>query len=103
MRRMCQIVLAVLLGTAFCAELWLRHQSGASLMSRSWGQEDTRIKQNNLTKLAGLDETFPLMATPGGIRRIDMLLVDVNLSIVRGFAESFRQNGRPIQFQYAIL
>ena len=61
-------VLAVLLGTAFCAELWLRHQSGATLMSRSWGQEDTRIKQNNLTKLAGLDETFPLMATPGGIR-----------------------------------
>lgn len=61
-------VLAVLLGTAFCAELWLRHQSGATLMSRSWGQEDTRIKQNNLTKLAGLDETFPLMSTPGGIR-----------------------------------
>lgn len=60
-------VLAVLLGTAFCAELWLQRQSGTTLMNRSWAQEDTRIKQNNLRKLGGLDETFPLMATPGGI------------------------------------
>lgn len=60
-------VLVVLLGAAFCVELYLQHQTGTTLLNRSWVQEDTRIKQNNLRKLAGLDETFPLMATPGGI------------------------------------
>lgn len=60
-------ILAVLLVTAFCVDRYLQYQTGPTLMNRSWGEEDTRIKQSNLSKLAGLDETFPLMATPGGI------------------------------------
>lgn len=60
-------ILVVLVGTAVCVELYLQRQTGTTLSSRSWVQEDTRIKQNNLYKLGGLDETFPLMATPDGI------------------------------------
>lgn len=60
-------MLAVLLGAAFCVELYLQNQKDTMFMSRSWKDEDIRIKYNNKTKLAGLDEFFPLMATSGGI------------------------------------
>ena len=60
-------ILVVLVGTAVCVELYLQRQTGTTLMNRSWEQEDSRIKQNNLRKLGGLDESFPLMATPNGI------------------------------------
>lgn len=60
------VLLAVLLATAFCVEQYIQRQTSTTLLNTSWKQEDTRIKQNNLQKLGNLDESFPLMTTPGG-------------------------------------
>lgn len=58
--------MGVLLLVALCVEQYLQRQTSATLLNTGWKQEDTRIKQNNLTKLAKLDPRFPLMATPQG-------------------------------------
>lgn len=59
-------IIALLLLVALCVEQYLQHQTSASLLTTSWKQEDTRIKQNNLIKLAKLDPLFPLLTTPQG-------------------------------------
>lgn len=59
-------IIGVLLLVALCVEQYLQRQTSASLLNTSWKQEDTRIKQNNLTKLGKLDPLFPIMATPQG-------------------------------------